>query len=203
MPLFKFGTSCAADRAGEPDAVRCVLFQCGRRRLRRRVQRGALAGLLDGHVQPRERALGRPDREVEHAALSHDLAGLFDGDDRRATAPGEIQAPPAASRSTRRRPARIRMRDHDSCTCSAVSQLGPAASAARAGGGGCRTTAPRRVRNASDRRVDDRRARWLKSWFPDVPVSSRGQDTWFSATGPGFESPYRYQLSIPQAVSDL
>jgi adenylate cyclase len=25
-----------------------------------------------------------------------------------------------------------------------------------------------------------------------VPVSSRGQDTWFSATGPGFESPYRY-----------
>jgi Family of unknown function (DUF695) len=26
-----------------------------------------------------------------------------------------------------------------------------------------------------------------------VPVSSRGQDTWFSATGPGFESPYRYQ----------
>ena len=32
--------------------------------------------------------------------------------------------------------------------------------------------------------------------FPsDVPVSSRGQDTWFSATGPGFESPYRYQPS--------
>ena len=28
-----------------------------------------------------------------------------------------------------------------------------------------------------------------------VPVSSRGQDTWFSATGPGFESPYRYQPS--------
>ena len=29
---------------------------------------------------------------------------------------------------------------------------------------------------------------------PPLPVSSRGQDTWFSATGPGFESPYRYQL---------
>src|SRR5687767_6716192 len=28
------------------------------------------------------------------------------------------------------------------------------------------------------------------------PVSSRGQDTWFSATGPGFESPYRYQPSL-------
>jgi hypothetical protein len=26
-----------------------------------------------------------------------------------------------------------------------------------------------------------------------VAVSSRGQDTWFSATGPGFDSPYRYQ----------
>ena len=39
--------------------------------------------------------------------------------------------------------------------------------------------------------------------FLSVPVSSRGQDTWFSATGPGFESPYRYQLSILQAVSDL
>src|SRR6266496_3819307 len=26
-----------------------------------------------------------------------------------------------------------------------------------------------------------------------MAVSSRGQDTWFSATGPGFESPYRYQ----------
>ena len=25
-------------------------------------------------------------------------------------------------------------------------------------------------------------------------VSSRGQDTWFSATGPGFESPYRYHI---------
>ena len=30
---------------------------------------------------------------------------------------------------------------------------------------------------------------------PHLPVSSRGQDTWFSATGPGFESPYRYQFS--------
>ena len=29
-----------------------------------------------------------------------------------------------------------------------------------------------------------------------VPVSSRGQDTWFSATGPGFESPYRYHPSL-------
>jgi hypothetical protein len=29
-----------------------------------------------------------------------------------------------------------------------------------------------------------------------VPVSSRGQDTWFSATGPGFESPYRYQTKL-------
>ena len=28
-----------------------------------------------------------------------------------------------------------------------------------------------------------------------MPVSSRGQDTWFSATGPGFESPYRYHPS--------
>ena len=28
-----------------------------------------------------------------------------------------------------------------------------------------------------------------------MPVSSRGQDTWFSATGPGFESPYRYHQS--------
>ena len=26
-----------------------------------------------------------------------------------------------------------------------------------------------------------------------MAVSSRGQDTWFSATGPGFDSPYRYQ----------
>src|SRR6476619_7230203 len=54
---------------------------------------------------------------------------------------------------------------------------------------------PCRVRRTSNRRVDDQRARSLKSWFPDVPVSSRGQDTWFSATGPGFESPYRYQRS--------
>jgi hypothetical protein len=30
-------------------------------------------------------------------------------------------------------------------------------------------------------------------------VSSRGQDTWFSATGPGFESPYRYQIPTSNA----
>ena len=29
-----------------------------------------------------------------------------------------------------------------------------------------------------------------------VAVSSRGQDTWFSATGPGFDSPYRYHVFI-------
>jgi hypothetical protein len=33
-----------------------------------------------------------------------------------------------------------------------------------------------------------------------VPVSSRGQDTWFSATGPGFESPYRYQTSQIKSI---
>src|SRR5262249_44555768 len=32
----------------------------------------------------------------------------------------------------------------------------------------------------------------LRSSCRRVAVSSRGQDTWFSATGPGFESPYRY-----------
>ncbi len=45
--------------------------------------------------------------------------------------------------------------------------------------------------------VDDRAGGWLKSVVRrGVPVSSRGQDTWFSATGPGFESPYRYQPSL-------
>jgi hypothetical protein len=34
-----------------------------------------------------------------------------------------------------------------------------------------------------------------------VAVSSRGQDTWFSATGPGFESPYRYQIPNVQTVN--
>ena len=34
-----------------------------------------------------------------------------------------------------------------------------------------------------------------------MAVSSRGQDTWFSATGPGFESPYRYQPSLTLANS--
>ena len=34
------------------------------------------------------------------------------------------------------------------------------------------------------------------------PLSSRGQDTWFSATGPGFESPYRYHpRSIPERAA--
>src|SRR5687768_14052203 len=32
------------------------------------------------------------------------------------------------------------------------------------------------------------------------PVSSRGQDTWFSATGPGFESPYRYHHLLQPAI---
>ena len=36
-----------------------------------------------------------------------------------------------------------------------------------------------------------------------APVSSRGQDTWFSATGPGFESPYRYHPSLACNVSEL
>src|SRR6478672_2703671 len=35
---------------------------------------------------------------------------------------------------------------------------------------------------------------------PFVPVSSRGQDTWFSATGPGFESPYRYQICFEKLL---
>ena len=43
----------------------------------------------------------------------------------------------------------------------------------------------------------------LKVPVGPVPVSSRGQDTWFSATGPGFESPYRYQLSNLRLLSDL
>ncbi len=35
----------------------------------------------------------------------------------------------------------------------------------------------------------------LNLWFASGgAVSSRAQDTWFSATGPGFESPYRYQI---------
>ena len=36
----------------------------------------------------------------------------------------------------------------------------------------------------------------IRSSCRPVPVSSRGQDTWFSATGPGFESPYRYHPSL-------
>src|SRR6478609_11794887 len=52
---------------------------------------------------------------------------------------------------------------------------------------------------SSARRLVDRVRRWLvESGVPAVvvvPVSSRGQDTWFSATGPGFESPYRYTNS--------
>jgi hypothetical protein len=49
---------------------------------------------------------------------------------------------------------------------------------------------------------DPRRSGWIcyNRWFAplSVPVSSRGQDTWFSATGPGFESPYRYHTSCKQ-----
>ncbi len=37
---------------------------------------------------------------------------------------------------------------------------------------------------------------YVSKFLPRVPVSSRGQDTWFSATGPGFESPYRYHPSL-------
>ena len=52
---------------------------------------------------------------------------------------------------------------------------------------------------SSGRRLVDRVRRGLvESGVPAVvfvPVSSRGQDTWFSATGPGFESPYRYTNS--------
>ena len=44
---------------------------------------------------------------------------------------------------------------------------------------------------------------WYYQRLRQTPVSSRGQDTWFSATGPGFESPYRYQPSKLQIVSDL
>ena len=34
-----------------------------------------------------------------------------------------------------------------------------------------------------------------------MAVSSRGQDTWFSATGPGFDSPYRYQIQpLPEPL---
>jgi hypothetical protein len=43
-----------------------------------------------------------------------------------------------------------------------------------------------------------------------LAVSSRGQDTWFSATGPGFDSPYRYHTrcntgdcSEPSAVGSF
>ena len=36
----------------------------------------------------------------------------------------------------------------------------------------------------------------MKNSAGDVAVSSRGQDTWFSATGPGFDSPYRYHSVI-------
>src|SRR3954464_4196552 len=61
-----------------------------------------------------------------------------------------------------------------------------------------------RPRSSARRRVDRVRRRLVESEVPAVdfvPVSSRGQDTWFSATGPGFESPYRYQLQNLQAVS--
>src|SRR3954464_9209364 len=55
-----------------------------------------------------------------------------------------------------------------------------------------------RRRSSRPRPVDRARRRLVESEVPAVdrvPVSSRGQDTWFSATGPGFESPYRYQPS--------
>ena len=45
-------------------------------------------------------------------------------------------------------------------------------------------------------RTDDTARGNLFRFEPHEPVSSRGQDTWFSATGPGFESPYRYQPSL-------
>ena len=51
-----------------------------------------------------------------------------------------------------------------------------------------------RVRSAAAT-VDTGVALIYSEFAPCVPVSSRGQDTWFSATGPGFESPYRYQPS--------
>ena len=50
----------------------------------------------------------------------------------------------------------------------------------------------------TSRCLDPRRGGLVQFEVPvaRVPVSSRGQDTWFSATGPGFESPYRYHPSL-------
>src|SRR5438045_1108525 len=59
---------------------------------------------------------------------------------------------------------------------------------------------------SSARRLVDRVRRWLvESEVPAVvfvPVSSRGQDTWFSATGPGFDSPYRYHFTHKSALDN-
>jgi hypothetical protein len=54
-------------------------------------------------------------------------------------------------------------------------------------GGGCRKSAGLRGLTSNGR------ARYIGRSNRFGAVSSRGQDTWFSATGPGFESPYRYQ----------
>ena len=72
-----------------------------------------------------------------------------------------------------------------------------------------RAPTPRyRLPMAGGRPVDGLTGSWRlgnigRFQFRPVPVSSRGQDTWFSATGPGFESRKRYQLSIPRLLSDL
>ena len=76
---------------------------------------------------------------------------------------------------------------------------------ARASGRGTRTAIGRGLgadggSGSGNRAVGDRRCACdltgrfstIRRLDPHVPVSSRGQDTWFSATGPGFESPYRY-----------
>ena len=96
MPLFKFGTSVRPiSRVSRTRSGASCLSAAGAVcAVEYSEVLWPACSMVD--VQPRERALGAADREVEHAALSHELAGLFDGDDRRATAPGVD--PGAASR---------------------------------------------------------------------------------------------------------
>src|SRR5207247_11091501 len=66
-----------------------------------------------------------------------------------------------------------------------------------------KTTTAARRRRESPRSMDSMIATLIELEVLDrrAAVSSRGQDTWFSATGPGFESPYRYQISLTLANS--
>ncbi len=184
-----------AERADHPQAIRGGLLHLAgaARGIAEREHRKVLPVLSDRGGELRQHPARGVHEELQRSGLADELLGRLDLDAGTGFAAGHEPRDRGAAEA-----------DDDNQKKRASYELHPSILVPRTG----RRRAPLQRGPGPAARggaVDTTPCSLVPLTFPEgldpapgcVPVSSRGQDTWFSATGPGFESPYRYQLLPP------